>query len=132
MGATLSGRAVSRFAWVSSAEPLSTPAAGASGTVPSAVSSTQAVQRPLGASEKIFVPHLRQTLITLIITRGLGVQLHPVLRRILSSLMRGSLQSDSATRSQYRQESQPCEQFPRAITIDSFAEIDERPAKPRS
>src|SRR6266487_1739742 len=46
----------------------STPAT-ASGEIPSAVSSTHAVQSPLGASEKIFAPHLRQTLITLIIAR---------------------------------------------------------------
>src|SRR4029453_2387936 len=45
------------------------PAATASGKIPSAVSSTHAVQSPLGASEKIFAPHLRQTLITLIIAR---------------------------------------------------------------
>src|SRR5438309_943591 len=47
-----------------------TPATGASGKIPSAVSSMHAVQSPLGASEKIFAPHLRQTLITLIIARG--------------------------------------------------------------
>src|SRR5213595_2121035 len=46
----------------------STPAT-ASGKIPSAASSTHAVQSPLGASEKIFAPHLRQTLITLIIAR---------------------------------------------------------------
>src|SRR4029453_5836769 len=46
----------------------STPAT-ASGKIPSAVSKTQAVQSPLGASEKILAPHLRQTLITLIIAR---------------------------------------------------------------
>src|SRR5213593_141651 len=46
----------------------STPAT-ASGEIPSAVSSTHAVQSPRGASEKIFAPHLRQTLITLIIAR---------------------------------------------------------------
>src|SRR6476646_4627427 len=45
----------------------STPAI-ASGKI-SAVSSTHAVQRPFGASEKIFARHLRQTLITLIIGR---------------------------------------------------------------
>jgi hypothetical protein len=38
-------------------------------TTPSAVSKTHAVQSPRGASEKIFAPHLRQTLITLIIAR---------------------------------------------------------------
>src|SRR6266480_5355642 len=54
---------------MSSAEPPSSPAATASGKIPSAVSSTHAVQRPLGASEKIFAPHLRQILITLIIAR---------------------------------------------------------------
>src|SRR5207237_10281013 len=43
--------------------------ATASGKIPSAVSSMHAVQSPLGASEKIFAPHLRQTLITLIIAR---------------------------------------------------------------
>src|SRR5512140_2149951 len=42
---------------------------GASGKIPSAVSSTHAVQSPLGASEKIFAPHLRQILVTLIIAR---------------------------------------------------------------
>src|SRR5438552_439951 len=46
----------------------STPAI-ASGKIPSAVSSTHAVQSPLGASEKIFAPHLRQILITLIMAR---------------------------------------------------------------
>src|SRR5207244_7345101 len=54
---------------MSSAEPPSSPAATASGKILSAVSSTHAVQSPLGASEKIFAPHLRQTLITLIIAR---------------------------------------------------------------
>src|SRR5205823_12589597 len=43
--------------------------ATASEKIPSAVSSTHAVQSPRGASEKIFAPHLRQTLITLIIAR---------------------------------------------------------------
>src|SRR5437016_13444759 len=43
--------------------------ATASGKIPSAVSSTHAVQSPFGASEKIFAPHLRQILITLIIAR---------------------------------------------------------------
>src|SRR5206468_9439552 len=42
---------------------------------------------------------------------------------------RESQQSNNATRFRYRRESQRYEQFPRAITIDSFAEIDERPAK---
>src|SRR5207248_11087224 len=62
-------------AMVSSREGLSTlpesppPATGASGKIPSAVSSTHAVQSPLGASEKIFAPHLRQILNTLIIAR---------------------------------------------------------------
>src|SRR5215467_4799350 len=64
---------------MSSAEPPSSAfaeatadkslAATRSGKIPSAVSSTHAVQSPLGASEKIFAPHLRQTLITLIIAR---------------------------------------------------------------
>src|SRR5947207_14692748 len=45
------------------------PAATASGKIPSAVSSTHAVQSPLGASEKILAPHLRQILNTLIIAR---------------------------------------------------------------
>src|SRR5213080_2241304 len=49
-----------------------TPATGTSGKIPSAVSSTHAVQRPRGASEKILAPHLRQTLITLIIARDLA------------------------------------------------------------
>src|SRR2546429_8692166 len=40
-------------------------------------------------------------------------------------------QSDNATRFRYRQEAQRYGQFPRAITIDSFAEIDGRPAKRR-
>src|SRR5436305_11223921 len=44
---------------------------------------------------------------------------------------RESQQSDNATRFRYRRESQRYEQFPRAITIDSFAEIDERPARRR-
>src|SRR6266508_3811503 len=47
----------------------SAPATGTSGKIPSAVSSTHAVQSPLGASEKILAPHLRQALITLIIAR---------------------------------------------------------------
>src|SRR4030095_3776224 len=47
----------------------STPATAASGKIPSAVSSTHAVQSPRGASEKIFAPHLRQILITLIMAR---------------------------------------------------------------
>jgi hypothetical protein len=51
----------------SSLPESSTPATGASGRVPSAVSSTQAVQSPFGASEKILAPHLRQILVTLII-----------------------------------------------------------------
>src|SRR6266480_36354 len=42
---------------------------------------------------------------------------------------RESQQSDNATRSRYRRESQRYGQFPRAIMIDSFAEIDERPAR---
>src|SRR5438874_7176202 len=45
------------------------PGTGTSGKIPSAVSSTHAVQSPLGASEKIFAPHLRQILVTLIIAR---------------------------------------------------------------
>src|SRR5215470_10416859 len=45
------------------------PAATGSGKIPSAVSSTHAVQSPFGASEKIFAPHLRHTLITLIMAR---------------------------------------------------------------
>src|SRR6266567_5621457 len=57
----------SAFAEASADE--STPATGASGEIPSAVSSTHAVQSPLGASEKIFAPHLRQILNTLIIAR---------------------------------------------------------------
>src|SRR6266513_4845569 len=36
--------------------------------VRSAVSSTQRVHSPSGASEKIFVPHFRQTLVTVIMT----------------------------------------------------------------
>src|SRR5436190_17795584 len=47
----------------------STPATGTSGKIPSAVSSTHAVQTPRGASEKIFAPHLRQILVTLIMAR---------------------------------------------------------------
>src|SRR6266542_4928131 len=42
---------------------------------------------------------------------------------------RESQQSNNATRFRYRRESQRYGQFPRAITIDSFAEIDETPAK---
>src|SRR4029453_2065417 len=61
----------------------------------------------------------------------LGVSSHLVLRKILSDLMRESQQSDNATRFRYRRESQRYWQFPRAITIDSFAEIDGRPAKRR-
>src|SRR5215475_7584142 len=57
---------------MSSAEPPSPPSATASDSIPTAASSTHAVQRPLGASEKIFAPHLRQTLITLIIARDVA------------------------------------------------------------
>src|SRR5438132_12926090 len=57
----------SAFAEASADE--STPATGASGKIPSAVSSMHAVQSPRGASEKIFAPHLRQILNTLIIVR---------------------------------------------------------------
>src|ERR1043166_2350427 len=117
----------SAFAEVSADE--STPATGGLGKIPSAVSSIQAVQRPFGASEKIFAPHLRHTLVTLIIARD-SACVPFVLRKILSGLMRESQQSDNATRFRYRRESQRYEQFPRAITIDSFVEIDERPAKP--
>src|ERR1700758_2239142 len=49
--------------------PGSPTPATASMKIPSAVSSAHAVQSPLGASEKIFAPHFRQTLITLIIAR---------------------------------------------------------------
>src|SRR6266545_679428 len=79
MVAALSGRAVSLFVRTSSAAPPSSafaeatadrsPAAEGSGEIPSAVSSTHAVQSPLGASEKILAPHLRHTLITLIMAR---------------------------------------------------------------
>src|SRR5947208_14262101 len=44
---------------------------------------------------------------------------------------RESQQLDNAPRFRYRRGSQRYEQFPRAITIDSFAEIDERPARRR-
>src|SRR5215471_14331290 len=54
---------------MSSSEPPSSPAATGSEEIPTAASSTHAVQSPLGASERIFAPHLRQTLITLIIAR---------------------------------------------------------------
>jgi hypothetical protein len=37
--------------------------------IPSAVSSTHPVQRPSGASEKIFEPHFRQALITVAIIK---------------------------------------------------------------
>src|SRR6476659_1278904 len=47
--------------------PRSPTPATAPGSIPSAVSSTQPVQSPSGASEKIVVPHFRQTLITLAI-----------------------------------------------------------------
>src|SRR5215472_420469 len=63
-----------------------TPAIGASGEIPSAVSSTHAVQSPFGASEKIFAPHLRQILNTLIIARDSACVLILVLRRILSKI----------------------------------------------
>src|SRR6478672_13759214 len=56
-------------AFVEATADKSSAATGAFGKIPSAVSSTHAVQRPFGASEKIFAPHLRQTLITLIIAR---------------------------------------------------------------
>src|SRR5215475_2029122 len=54
---------------MSSPEPPSSPAATVSEKIPSAVSSTHAVQSPFGASEKILAPHLRQILNTLIIAR---------------------------------------------------------------
>src|SRR6476659_7580337 len=47
--------------------PGSPTPATTSGKPPSAVSSTQPVQSPSGASEKIFARHFRQTLITLAI-----------------------------------------------------------------
>src|SRR5215472_4504047 len=56
----------------SSTRPGSPTPATASGPIPTAASSTHAVQSPFGASEKIFAPHLRQTLITLIIARDSG------------------------------------------------------------
>src|SRR5206468_8258200 len=77
MIAALSGRAVSLFVRTSSAAPPSSafaeatadksPAAEGSGEIPSAVSSTHAVQSPLGASEKILAPHFRQTLLAVFI-----------------------------------------------------------------
>src|SRR5205809_7837701 len=60
--------------------------ATASGKIPSAVSSMHAVQSPRGASEKIFAPHLRQILVTLIIARDSACVPHLVLRRILLQL----------------------------------------------
>src|SRR4029450_3188907 len=60
-----------------------------------------------------------------------GVASHFVLRKILSGLMRESQQSNNATRFRCRRESKRYGQFPRAITIDSFAESDGRPAKRR-
>src|SRR4029077_10912638 len=47
--------------------PGSPTPATAAGKIPSAVSSTHPVHSPSGASEKIVVPHFRQTLITLAI-----------------------------------------------------------------
>src|SRR6266705_4586386 len=47
--------------------PGSSPLATISEKTPSAVSSMQPVQSPCGASEKIFAPHFRQILVTLII-----------------------------------------------------------------
>jgi hypothetical protein len=52
-----------------SERPGSAPVTDVSGEIPSAVSSTHAVQSPFGASEKIFAPHLRQILLILIIAR---------------------------------------------------------------
>src|SRR5437899_6032084 len=97
-----------------------------SAKTPSAVSSMQPVQSPFGESEKIFAPHFRQILATLIIAQSHRV--HFVLRKIWSHITRELQQSDDAVRLQYRRESQPCERFPRAIMIDSAAETDERPA----
>ena len=62
----------------------STPATDSD--IPSAVSSAQAVQRPFGASEKIFAPHFRQSLITLIMVADLLEQSPIVLRKILRFL----------------------------------------------
>src|SRR4029077_20000463 len=54
-----------------SERPGSTPpATAASGKFPSAVFSTHLAQSPSGASEKIFAPHFRQILITLIIVES--------------------------------------------------------------
>src|SRR3954453_9536263 len=61
------GLALSHESWSRLPADESTPAT--SGKIPSAVSSTHAVHSPFGASEKIFAPHLRQILITLIIAR---------------------------------------------------------------
>src|SRR5881394_3921119 len=58
------GLALSHESWSRLPADDSTPAT--SGKIPSAVSSTHAVHSPFGASEKIFAPHLRQILITLI------------------------------------------------------------------
>src|SRR5205823_11004367 len=60
-----------------------------------------------------------------------GLCPHLVLHKILSGLMRESQQSDNATRFRYRRESQRYWQFPRAIIIDSFAELDGKPARRR-
>src|SRR5215469_4049700 len=63
-----------------------TPATDSSEAIPSAPSNTHAVHSPFGASEKIFAPHLRQVLITLIIARESACVLILVLRRILSKI----------------------------------------------
>src|SRR5206468_12582269 len=55
-----------------STEPQSSPAATAPESALTAVSSTQPVQSPSGASERIFVPHFRQALITLIMIGALA------------------------------------------------------------
>src|SRR6266567_1822130 len=78
-----------------------TPATG-SAKRPSAVSSMQPVQSPFGASEKIFAPHFRQILVTLIIAQSHRV--HFVLRKILSHITPEPQQSDDAVRLQYHRE----------------------------
>jgi hypothetical protein len=85
------------------------------------------VQSPSGASEKIFAPHFRQTLITVIIAEELLERTPVVLRKILSHVILVLSKLSGATRLRYQQVSQPCEQFPLAIRIDNAAEIGETP-----
>src|SRR6058998_1812210 len=62
-----SGAAFASSAFAEAAADESPAVTKSSAKTPSAVSSMQPVQSPFGASEKIFAPHFRQILVTLII-----------------------------------------------------------------